>query len=476
MINLRQNKGFALIFSLVFMALAIPFMAVYFLAVTNGLTQATRTANAKRAYYVAEAGLADAYERIVQAAGNFVIPVADQYYIPSPSNSTDTGVFTVGGSTGNYVVKIATISSPRTSYQITSTGTFGNMSRTLQLDITWASISKFAYWSQTESNPAFGGPLWWVGEPGLEMLTTGPVQTNGQLNIFGNPIFNGAVTEGNLPILGDGTLGKTPTSSTPNYYPNIYSDPKIIFPQGIINDAPPITLPPQATISLLNSVASNGSGLVLTGPSTVIFNPTGTISVTNSAAKYNNKTMSAPANGVVFVQDSFKNGVDQMDGNATVQGTVSGQLTVGAAQNIFVSGSVSYNSDPRKNPTSNDLVALVANQNITIIEASAPTQLEMAGVLMAMQGSFQVDQYSAYRGDQATAVMDQYGSLINYVCGATGEMDMSGTLLGGWNQIQTYDPRLATMSPPGFPPLLNAAGKITYSKFSLQECYSGVCG
>jgi hypothetical protein len=165
-----------------------------------------------------------------------------------------------------------------------------------------------------------------------------------------------------------------------------------------------------------------------------------------------------------------------------VQGTVSGQLTVAADQNIYVSGSVQYNDPPVRSgipggdPNSTDLVALVANQNITIIEASAPTALEMDGVLEAMQGSFQVDQYWVYRGNATTAVMDQFGSLINYVCGATGEMDMSGNLLGGWNQIQSYDTRLMTTSPPGFPPTVNAQGYASFSKYQITECFSGVCG
>ena len=48
-------------------------------------------------------------------------------------------------------------------------------------------------------------------------------------------------------------------------------------------------------------------------------------------------------------------------------------------------------------------------------------------------------------------------------------MDMSGNLLGGWNQIQSYDPRLAYMSPPGFPPLINSAGNAVYNKLSITE-------
>jgi len=485
MINVRQNKGFALVFSLIFLVLIISFMAVYILAVANGISQANRTANGKKAYYVAEAGLVDAYERIMQAGSNFNAPAAGTNFIPSAG--TDPGVYAVGKSTGNYTVTVSLSSSPSTNYTVTSTGTFGKTAKTLQLKMTWASISKYAYWSQTELNPAFGGPLWWVGEPGLQMLTNGPVQTNGQLNIFGNPTFYGPVTESNLPILSDGTLGKIPTSTTPNYYAGVWSDPSIIFLGGVENDAPPVSVPPQNTLSLLSSLASSGQGLMLTGASTIFFNPTGTITVTgvvknaqgNVTATYNNTTINAPSNGVIYVQSN----PGQQDGNATVQGTVNGQLTVAADQNIFLSGSVAYNNDPRPtptnpagNPNSTDMLGLVANYNITIIEASAPTKLEVSGVLEAIQGSFQVDQYWAYRGDSSTAVMDQYGSLINYVCGATGEMDWSGNLLGGWNQIQSYDPRLLKISPPGFPPMINSSGNPVYSKLNIQECVSGVCG
>jgi len=470
MINLRQNKGFALTFTLIFLFLIVSFMSVYILTVANGISEASRAANLKKAYYVADAGLADAYERITQSGVNATATNAN--FIPSAS--TDNGVYWVGGTTGNYSVSVTYSPNP-TRYTLTSTGTYGNVSKTLQLKMTGAAVSKYAYWSQTEINPAFGGPLWWVGEPGLEMLTNGPVQTNGSLNIFGNPIFTGAVTEG---------------GPSPNYYPGVSSTPSKIFLGGLTNNAPLIDLPPAQTLGAFQATASNGSGLVLTGPSTVIFNPTGTVTVTGTVknaagavtATYNKTTMNPPVNGVIYVQSNAGKppkgctSSSACDGNATVQGTVSGQLTVVADQNIYVSGSVAYNNDPRINPASTDMVGLVANQNITIIEASAPTQLEMAGVLEAVQGSFQVDQYWVYRGNASTAVMDQFGSLINYVCGATGEMDMSGKLLGGWNQIQAYDSRLANTAPPGFPPFVNNSGYGVYTKQSITECISGVCG
>ena len=219
MINVRQNKAFALVFSLLFLFLIISFTTVYILAVANGVSMANRTANLKKAYYVADAGLADAYERIVQSGlTTFSSSVCSNSNIPStcttpyiPASTTDNGVYSVGSVNGSYIVSIVYSSSPRTNYIITSTGTYGNETKTLQLKIIGAAISKYAYWSNTEINPSLG-TLWWISG----MLTTGPIQTNGRFNIMGNPVFDGAVTESNLPIV-NGVLGTTPTATTPHY-------------------------------------------------------------------------------------------------------------------------------------------------------------------------------------------------------------------------------------------------------------------
>ena len=104
MINLRQNKGFALTFSLIFLFLIVSFMAVYILAVANGISEANRTANLKKAYYVADAGLVDAYERIAQAGvSTFASSTCVNPNIPStctvpyiPAATTDNGVYSVG--------------------------------------------------------------------------------------------------------------------------------------------------------------------------------------------------------------------------------------------------------------------------------------------------------------------------------------------------------------------------------------------
>ena len=498
MIKLRQNKGFALTFSLIFIFLIVSFMAVYIMAVVYGNFQATRAANLKKAYYVADAGLADAYERIVhsgltlvpQSAGctNVNIPSScTTPYISSTTASTDNGTYKVGSVTGNYIVSVQYFGSPRTKYVITSQGFYGTVSRTLQLTIIGKTIAAYAYWSQTEINPNLG-TLWWISG----MLTQGPVQTNGTLNIIGNPVFTGspaiasapavpgAVAEaGASPNYKNGT-GSDPSSKTT-------SDPPYIFPNNeLTNNAPAITLPPASTLSNYQTAA----GLILTGASTVIFNSSGTVTVTgkvvnsncSTTTTYNNTTISAPTGGVIYVQSTgtIPNcHSSATDGNVTVQGTVKGQLTVAADQNIYISGNVQYNTNPVTSP-STDVLGLVASNNITVQEASAPAQLTVDGVLVALQGSFNVDQYkinpAPISGGLDGANMTQFGSLINYASGCTGVVNSSGQLVSGWNQLQSYDNRLKTLAPPGFPPLVDSSNNALYVKQNISECFSGNCG
>src|SRR5579862_6598300 len=100
MITLRQNKGFALALSLIFLFLIVSFMTVYILAVANGISEASRIANLKKAYYIADAGLADAYERLVKSGlTTFASSTCANPNIPStcntpyiPSSTTDNGV------------------------------------------------------------------------------------------------------------------------------------------------------------------------------------------------------------------------------------------------------------------------------------------------------------------------------------------------------------------------------------------------
>jgi len=455
MINVRQNKSFALVFSLIFLFLIISFIIVFMLTIANGLVIAHRTAKEIKAYYIAEAGLADAFERILKLP-----PGPSNTYIPSPN--TDNGVYTMGdGSHGNYTVALAATFSP-ISYTITSTGTYDGVQKTLQLQIVGSAITKYSYWAQVEGNAS-----WWI----TGQTVTGPVHSNGSLEIWGNPFFNGPVEQVGTSINAWGGSGY---------------DQDTTFTGGLSLGVPAIPLPPVQTLTAIKAAAS-ASGLVLTGPHIIQFNPNSTItyyqeSVVNGPPTDSGTTIQAPTNpancpypntpcSIIYVQSNTVNGTSQNDGTPTVYGTVSGQVTVAADQSIYISNNVAYNDPPVRpnipggNPNSTDLLGLVANNNI-IINSSAPASLEIDGALVAIQGSVESDNGWV----QGKGNMDEFGSLINYDLGVIGYFDPSnGNVVGGWNQLQFYDTRLLTVAPPGFPSAYNSLGQQIYTKVTFKE-------
>jgi Tfp pilus assembly protein PilX len=427
MIKIRESKrGFVLISSLVISTLIILSVGTYFYVAGSGLRIANITADNKRAYYLADAGLADAF---MQLRG---------YSAPPSSFTVSNYNYTIGNGNGSYSVQVISNNATWPAFTITSTGTYGNMSKTLQLTVQQTSASMFAYLSNSEIHPSWG-PLWWI----TNMYTVGPVHTNGQFNIWGNPIFDGAVSQ---------------AASAINYWPGVITDPSD-FQHGLTLNAPAQAVFNNAILNNISAAASSPGGLLLSGDSSVTFNADGTINVTNSVKGWSNQNMAVPSNKAIYVNN----------GSVTVHGRVNGQATVGSDHNVYISDNIIYNTDPdptHPNPSSTDIVALVAQNDIVVIAASAPTNVEIEAVMVAINGSFQVDNWWA----PGKGNMLQYGSLINNICGPTGVFDPgSGTLYGGYNQLQYFDPKLKTIIPPCFPPSLDANGRISYSKINFKE-------
>ncbi len=415
----KNNKGFALAFSLLLLLLIILFVDIFVAAANSGLTNAGRIADIKRAYYAADAGLADGLLKLKSGA----------------NANVNNAAYAVGPKNGSYVTTLVSDGAGIPTYTITSTGTYGNASKQLQLKVKAESFSRWAYLSNTESHPVYG-PLWWI----TGMNTYGPVFSNGQFNMFGSPYFDGAVSQVNPAV---------------NYF---HGGPPLdnpTFHSGLTLGATGISWPVAGMLNSVSTLGSNASGLLLTGDASIAFQSNGTINVTNAARGWVNQNTALPANGVIYVKD----------GNATVKGTVKGQATVGTNRTIYINGHLAYNTDPRITPSSTDVLGLVANNDITVT-TTAPNNLEIDAVLMALTGSFQVDRFwENIRGN-----MVQYGGLINNVSGPTGVFDpASATLFGGYNQLQFYDNRLQGLVPPGFIPATDNNGMTILGKVSIKE-------
>ena len=424
--SMKNNRGFLLIMTMICTFLIMAFLGAFWVMVTGGLRQANKATESTRAYYVADAGLSDAFMQLrARAAFPAAFNTNNANYPVGPNNLN-----------GSYTVNITTDNAIWPIYTLASQGTFGNTRKTLTLRVKATSYSKWNYLSLTEIHPTWGS-LWWV----TGMYSEGPIHTDGQFNIWGSPVFNGPVSQVS-PTINYGNGG--PPTDNPN------------FENGLTLNADAIAFPTAELLTSVQTGAAQAQGISLTGDTTVTLVSDGTMQVTNAAKNWNAKSMAIPANGAFYVNN----------GDVTVGGTLKGRLTIASNKNVLISGNIRYKTDPRTDPTSTDLLGLVANTDVTV-KQNAPSNLEIDAYIVALNGAFQLENFSTggFKGN-----MVQFGGLMNKYCGPTGVMDWGGNIIDGYNQLQYYDTRLQNTAPPWFTAAKDSAnGRILYFKIDLKE-------
>jgi len=414
------NKGFVLVFSLL-IGLVIIAIIVSVAAISSGdLTLANRIANTTCAYYLADAGLSRKFAELRGGATGDI-----------------SGTLTLSqGNTGTFNVTITTAGGGTfPTYILTSTGTYRNITKTLQLTVREMTYSRYIYLTDRETRS--GTPIWFIGAD----IIRGPLHTNDRLNIVDDPTFEGPVSSVN---------------STINYYhgPPPLDNPD--FRESLTLGAPRIQVPDQSYI--INDIIAHAQdqangGLYLNGDSTVTLLSNGTMNVTNTQKSWTNHNMPIPSNGALFV-----NG-----GNLYLSGILSGQLTVanqGSGKNIYIVNNILYANDPRINPSSIDMLGLVSGNNV-IVASSAPYDLEVDGYILALNKSFYVEDYSTAMNGTLTL----YGGVTQDERGAVGTFNShTGQKVTGYTKDYSYDERFQGSAPALFPPAQDTNGRLVYLK------------
>ncbi len=298
--------------------------------------------------------------------------------------------------------------------QIVSTGTYQNYTSTVKVTLSPSSFSKFAYYSVYENG------IWWVTGD----TVFGPFHTQDYLRVAGHPVYNGKVTIRK-------SIVKYNWQSSPVFNGG--------FQQGV-------NLPlPSNGVANLESV-SNSGGHTFTGHDTVY------LTFAKDSIKY--KFAYNSPETTVLTSSFAPNGTIVAD-NAVlrIKGTVSGQLTVGASGsggygNIYIDDNVVYNSDPRTNPASTDLLGIVAKNNVFITD-NVPNHNDVVidGAIYAETGGFGAQNYST-RPISGTIYL--LGGITQYSRAAVGTFNSWG-IVSGFYKNYRYDERLMLSSPPYFP-------------------------
>ncbi len=291
------------------------------------------------------------------------------------------------------------------------------MVKVIQERVGQENFARFAYFTDEETMVS-GTEVWFrTGD-----ILRGPVHSNSQFNINGDPIFIKEVTT----IAPDVNYGGP---SNPD------------FREGITFSVNRIELPTDT--DKIRAKAFEPEGLFFSGNAdlTLAFDP---------VTLFASVDVDQGAGGVVYqIPD---NGVLYVDGDVTIWGTLSGQLTVACSGDIYIVNDLLYTTDPRVDPESTDLLGLIADGNIIMADTAANLDAgdeTVMAVMMALGTSFTAQNYSA---GTPRGYLRIIGGVIQARRGPVGTFNPSTLMLvTGYDKDYVWDSRLADNPPPSFP-------------------------
>ena len=308
---------------------------------------------------------------------------------------------------------------------ITVRGTLdgSGVSRAMQIRLGQQNFSRYAYFTDIETS-ASGGTIWFTGNDEF----FGPVHTNDQMHIAGDPIFHEEASSGAADLA---------------YYNGGPPQDEPVFEMGLNLNADNIQLPPNTDLLRAKGLAADG--LDFSGTAAIEMRLDGggngilRVSVNGGPAV----DYPLPANGVCFV-----------DGKVELKGTLKGQLTIACDGDVEIMDNCLYDTDPRVDPTSSDMLGIVADGDVYMdgyaygVNVDTADETVMAAI-MTLDESFTVENYNS-GSPRGNLVI--YGGLIQYRRGPVGTFNGgTGQIVTGYAKAYSYDPRLMDNPPPAFP-------------------------
>jgi hypothetical protein len=429
----------------VLLVLSIIGFSLLFL-VGNDVHQVKREEISEKALAAAEAGI-----------NNYIwhMNEDDDYYLTQTHPAQQDWVET---DEGRYRLVVTPLEVPGVILECTGEATAATANgditvrRKLKVRIQKKSFTRYIYFTDSEMSEN-GNTIWFITSDVIH----GPLRTNDIIHIDGDPVFEGKVI-------------------THEYiYERPGSNPD--FQQGYEEYADSLEIPSSNTDLIYWSRASFG-GYYYYGRTEIELLPNGYLNITNSNPLSEGPTgiVPLPSSGVIYVDGAQSPGSapeskyyggwntynsakwNDNNGNAFVQGTLSGKLTIAASNHIYITGDITY-----QNPN-DDMLGLIANNWIYINHYDqsgsdvAPNSITVKAAIFALNRSFG---FEAFRDGPAKDTLHIEGSIAQAYRGPIGTFSaFTGQKLSGYSKDYRYDDRMLYDEPPHFLPPLNAGFEI----------------
>jgi Tfp pilus assembly protein PilX len=509
----RDEAGLAMIIVMTVVMLLTLIPLAIFTQSLQQLPLARHDQDHESALAAAEAGVDDYLNRLNQNNNYWTYSATNA---PPDANQAFTNWVSVPGPQANNETFRYTPDTTKTpnsgTIYLTSSGKSRNVIRTVKVGIRRQGFLDFLYMTDYEIvDPALSGDpsscilhLWEYNSsshsygPNTSSCTivywtdaaslNGPVHTNDGLYVCGSPDFNGDTD----------TYYNSPTSQSVSHSTSFGGPGVTANPLGCSNSpsfnrnndpasGANLQFPPANTaIRTQADGTQGGTGCLYTGPTTITLHNSGNVGqmdVVSGSTKSTNAgcgpgtNLSLPANGVIYVQSVPSSHSDPnyshctgtaCNGDATVSGTLAGQLTIAAQNDIIINGSLLYHVYPG----GTDVLGLIANNNVAIYHPVSGSGNNQSGSLsnptidaaiLALDHSFFVQNW-----DQGAPLgnLTVNGVITQEYRGAVGTFSGSPPVIrSGYDKAYTYDTRLKYLSPPYFlSPAQSAWGRISYAE------------
>ncbi|GBD88868.1 hypothetical protein BMS3Abin03_02810 [bacterium BMS3Abin03] len=328
-----------------------------------------------------------------------------------------TGYSNIPYQGGKLDVDVNIIDAYQNIRQIVVHGDYNGYSSTVKVTLSPSKFSKFAYFSVYE-----GGNIWWT----MNDTVWGPFHTQDYMRVYRHPVF----------------YGKATTKRKLIYYTSKQKDKPRFF--GGFEKGVDLPLPANAVDNL--EFPANDNGWKIENHDTVYltfdqdsikfkfaFNdPDSTVYLPNVAP-----------NGLIFAKNSI----------VRLKGTVKGQYSVAVSGGsgkgkVYLDDDIIFNTDPRNNPASTDLLGIIAKNEVLITDNNPNhNNINIHASIYAETGGFGAENYST-RPESGN--INLLGGIIQHTRRAVGTFGWGG-IQTGFSKRYRYDDRLMVASPPMFP-------------------------
>jgi len=517
--RLRSDRGFTLVAVMGTMAILTVFLlASLGFAITN-MAPNRKDQDAKAAMAAAQAGIDDFVSRLNGNDSYWVNNSSDKFATFGDTTNTafsPTGLSIPGTGSGpatyNYTVLSSSTQTTLTGIiRLQSTGKSRNASRTLIAQLQPSGFLRFIYFtdieaqdpalwdsSRTDCNryyyavpptPARPGNCTEIQFTGGDVIQ-GPLHSNDALQINGSVLFTDPKTETSwadgaspAPAANHRWWG-TGTPSASGYRP-VYQAP-VVLPAAN-SEIQSYADPAKSDAAAPGCLYSGQTRIRFSGNQMKVLSPGTTSSATkprcyNFSTPTTEQTLNIPP--VIYVQQlsgscsaggigypitkevamtiaGTSNPYDCHDGDAFVQGTATGQVTIATANDVVVTGDLKTTTNDF---TGTDVIGLVANNYVwvyhpvdkngaNIVPPTTGYVHEIDAAILSVAHSFLVQNWD--QGAALSAMGDDSSKLT--IKGAIAQKHRGPVGTGTATSIATgylknyvYDPRLMTLPPPYF--------------------------